>query len=333
MQEQATQSGSGLPQPPSEKNSSGPTAPHAKQPSDYHSLAAARGFQWLGPPVRDTSIKTAWQCSHGHTWQTAYNTIQQGSGCPVCSGHARKTEADYHALAKARNIRWIGSTLPPVTRIKTMWECPHGHRWKSSYHNVRCDKGCPACAGRAAKQARDYRSIGRARDIRWIGQVVPDHVGIKTRWACRHGHTWEATYNTIQQGHGCPWCANHVRKTPEDYQAVARARGFEWLGPEVSKVNMKTTWRCSRGHLWQTTYTRVRRGHGCPTCPHGPRKMPADYHALARRRGFEWLGPEAPTVRTKTWWRCSFGHEWFARYEILRMGYGCPVCNRSRGRK
>jgi hypothetical protein len=30
----------------------GLTAPHAKQPSDYQALAAARGYQWLGPPVR-----------------------------------------------------------------------------------------------------------------------------------------------------------------------------------------------------------------------------------------------------------------------------------------
>ena len=58
-----------------------------------------------------------------------------------------------------------------------------------------------------------------------------------------------------------------------------------------------------------------------------PRKRtPADYHALAEKRGFHWLGPEVPNVDTRTAWECGFGHRWEATHSNLRRGSGCPFC-------
>ncbi len=56
-----------------------------RTPGDYHSLAAERGFQWLGPKVTSVGTKTKWRCSEGHEWWTKYGHIQQGSGCPTCN--------------------------------------------------------------------------------------------------------------------------------------------------------------------------------------------------------------------------------------------------------
>ena len=56
------------------------------------------------------------------------------------------------------------------------------------------------------------------------------------------------------------------RKTPADYQALAKKRGFRWLGPEVRNVKTKTRWKCSLGHTWKTGYDSIQRGHGCPIC-------------------------------------------------------------------
>jgi hypothetical protein len=75
--------------------------PARKLPADYHVLAEARGLTWLGPEVSNGRIKTWWECSDGHRWETTYNLIQSGYGCPYCSGHARKTPEDYHAGAYA----------------------------------------------------------------------------------------------------------------------------------------------------------------------------------------------------------------------------------------
>lgn len=58
----------------------------------------------------------------------------------------------------------------------------------------------------------------------------------------------------------------------------------------------------------------------------GRRRTPDDYHALAKERGFVWLGPEVPNIRTKTGWQCEQGHRWQARYDDVRRVTGCPYC-------
>lgn len=50
----------------------------------YHALATRRGFKWVGAEVRNTKIKTAWECPSGHRWDSNYLNILHGNGCPHC---------------------------------------------------------------------------------------------------------------------------------------------------------------------------------------------------------------------------------------------------------
>jgi len=116
------------------------------------------------------------------------------------------------------------------------------------------------------------------------------------------------------------------RIRPDEYFALATRRGFKWLGPEVSTVNTKTTWQCLKGHQWEAVYCHVNQGTGCPHCAGNRRKTDEDYHALATRHGFKWLGPSVPNTATGTIWQCDKGHQWKARYSNINTGYGCPHC-------
>ena len=153
----------------------------------------------------------------------------------------------------------------------------------------------------------------------------------KTTWECSEGHQWEAEYNRIQQGHGCPYCAGQGRKTPEDYHSICNGL-MEWLGPKVPNTSTKTEWLCLVcGNKWWSTYSNIS-SRGCPECGYLKRAnqlrmKPKAYKQLATRRGFVWLGPEVPVVTAKTWWRCENGHEWEATYHAIRgKGTGCPEC-------
>ena len=160
-----------------------------------------------------------------------------------------------------------------------------------------------------------------------MGPEVPN-THTKTSWECEQGHRWQAPYNAIRRGTGCPVCASRVPKTITDYHALAEKRGFRWLGPEVPNTGTRTGWECEQGHRWQAPYLNIRRGRGCPFCAGLAPKMPADYHTLAEERGFRWLGPEASTIHTKTEWECEQGHHWQAPYHNIRRGSGCPFCAR-----
>lgn len=295
-----------------------------KEPEDYHALAKERGFFWLGPIVLNTGTPTGWECEKGHIWRTTYNSIQQGTGCPFCAGKARKTPLDYHALARQRGFRWLGPEVPNI-KTKTTWECGEGHHWEACYKDIKRGRGCPICAGLRRKTPADYNALAQERGFGWLGPEVRNNQ-TRTSWRCEHGHQWEATYGSIQQGRGCPVCAGLLRKEPADYHMLAKERGLRWLGPPVPNNQTKTTWQCAEGHKWEANYGSIQQGTGCPTCAGLTPKTPEDYHDLASERGFKWLGPEVPNSHTKTGWQCPQGHVWEAEYNSIRSGTGCPTC-------
>lgn len=176
------------------------------------------------------------------------------------------------------------------------------------------------------KTPKDYHDFAQSRrSLKWLGPKVPN-VNTKTWWECDRGHQWETCLHSLQNGAGCPICAGTIPKTADDYYALAEQRGFIWCGPEVSNVSTKTWWSCNYGHKWSAHYSNIRNGTGCPFCARGI-KSAADFHILAKKNGFEWLGQELPpNTQSKTPWKCSERHIWESTYNIIQSGKGCPFC-------
>lgn len=300
-----------------------------KKEQDYQNIANEREFEWIGkklPP--NTGTKTAWRCPEGHVWEACYSNIQQGTGCPHCAGLAWKIEQDYYNLAKERNYEWIGKLFPKNVLTKTWWKCQKGHKWETSYSHIRQGSSCPICVVDALRKTkRDYHFLAKEQDLKWLGPEVSNNQ-TKTWWECSRGHKWETCYGHIQQGGGCPYCANRVPKTFEDYHELAGGRGFRWVGKEFPRnVLTKTKWQCSKGHEWKACYHDLQQGSGCPHCAGLFPKAVEDYHELAKERDFEWVGEKPPrNIHTKTRWRCPKNHEWEAVYSNIQRGTGCPHC-------
>ena len=73
-----------------------------------------------------------------------------------------------------------------------------------------------------------YRIIRGGRGFKWLGPKVAT-VREKTTWECPQGHRWQARYTDVRRGSGCPGCRERAAKTPADYRALAKERGFRWL--------------------------------------------------------------------------------------------------------
>jgi hypothetical protein len=173
---------------------------------------------------------------------------------------ARMDAVDYHTLAEQHGFRWIGTSV--INRhTKTQWACAENHEWEASYGSIHRGRGCPYCANRVLKTAGDYARLAASRDFIWLGPLT-ETTFEHTRWQCLKGHTWEAKYNSILSGHGCPECKNVAngdfwRLTSDDYHQFAQERGFVWLGPAVTRNNQKTWWCCSQGHKFCTTLNSI----------------------------------------------------------------------------
>jgi very-short-patch-repair endonuclease len=278
-----------------------------KEPADYQAMAATRSAVWLGPAVPNANTLTWWKCLVcGRRWRTTHNVLKQGSGCPGCgvgrrSALNRRRPEEYHALAAQHGLRWTGS-YPESANHRTEWECPRGHRWMTTYVRIKEGRGCARCARaahleRCAAERHDeaaYRAAGDAAGMDWLGPKVAS-ANAKTGWRCRAcGRTWTESYHKLASGRGCPRCRldrrnERLRIPAERYRALARGRGFVWLGPRPARIVRPTRWRCPKGHEWETSYASVALGSGCHVCQDRVNGMPVSgvQRRLAKRLGGE----------------------------------------------
>ncbi len=104
------------------------------------------------------------------------------------------------------------------------------------------------------------------------------------------------------------------RKTISDYQEVAEAHGFEWVGGVLPGSTLEETkWKCKRaGHIWETRYNKIHEGRQCPYCSGHWHKREEDYHKLAEKNGIKWIGDSVPeNSRTLTLWQLPDNGEKF----------------------
>ena len=102
----------------------------------------------------------------------------------------------------------------------------------------------------------------------------------------------------------------------------------------------KAWWKCSKGHEWQAPVERRSQGKGCPYCSgryavKGENDLQTVNPTLAKEWNYEknnGLTPRdvLPNSNKMVWWKCSNGHEWYARINSRNGENGCPYCS---GRK
>lgn len=248
-----------------------------KLAEDYKDLAERLDIFWADDKPPETSqIETRWMCKKGHSWESSWKKIKAYPACPACV-QAQKNEKFLHLVSEKNGIRWVGETIPKTSKELTEWECDQHHRWKASTFSITHGKNCPTCKNDRQPSYKPITSqncmdLAASRGFTWHPQKEITSRN-KQMWECQSGHVWLASYQTIRIGSGCPFCLGVYRKTEQDYINLATKRGFQWVGNELPKdVHGKTTWKCSTGHTWETTFTHIRVGTSCPTCFQEKRK-------------------------------------------------------------
>ncbi|MCL4295700.1 MAG: hypothetical protein KJ077_08230 [Anaerolineae bacterium] len=174
-----------------------------------------------------------------------------------------------------------------------------------------------------------YKQAIGGSGSRWIGHELPTSTKTNTKWMCENGHTFYATYdNIVRRGSGCRECSGFKKKAADDYRKLKDRTNIEWLGEDLpANALTKTTWMCAKGHVFQSTYVAINRGHGCPYCAGNARKTIEDYKDIIGRDGLRWIGKTLPKYTdTLTSWQCQAGHIVKSRYDDVLQGKGCRIC-------
>lgn len=174
--------------------------------SQYIQYADQHGFKYIGGYAGTVSVAVEWECKKGHRWKAPFAAVKNGkTRCPQCSSARKRTEDEYKILGQQRGFEYIDGYTGNV-KDKVSWRCPEGHVFKSSYDKIANHKrGCPYCANNQLKSEDEYYRLAQERGFKYLGGYSGG-VLRKVKWQCRHDHVWEARYDNINHGRGCPIC-------------------------------------------------------------------------------------------------------------------------------
>ncbi len=234
---------------------------------------------------------------------------------------------------------------------KLRFRCAKGHEWKAIPLNIKRGHWCQKCG--ADRRGLTQRLVDgleqlKAHASKMGGVCLSTEYILSTskyRFRCSLGHEWEMNLSGVKRGTWCPQCkGSRISQSRRDkhglstLKELAIAKGGVCLSTEYINVNTKYSWRCAKGHEWESTASNVKSGSWCHQCmgsrisaslidPFGLAKL----KEAAEAKGGECLSTEYIKLLSKYRWRCAKGHEWEAIGANVGRGRSwCPICARSK---
>ncbi len=110
-----------------------------------HEVATNKGGKCLSKKYVNNATPLKWKCGKGHTWETPYSIIQQGSWCPLCHGNFLYTIKQMREIAAKKGGKCLSKKYPN-NNTHLQWQCAKKHTWKAKYNSIQQGSWCPVCA-------------------------------------------------------------------------------------------------------------------------------------------------------------------------------------------
>jgi hypothetical protein len=294
--------------------------------------------------------KFNWKCNLGHSWSaSAESRTHLHSSCPDCAGvrllKGSNDLASQFPLIARQAFGWDPSCVSKRSGKVLEWRCEYGHIWKSSVQNrTKRNDGCSVCSGRSVLAGFNDLETLNPELAKQLVDTDPSTISKgshkKFLWSCQLGHTWIATVKNRDRGNtGCPFCSG--KKVLVGFNDLATTHpqlAIELVNTDprtVSKgISKKIPWKCSLGHVWETTPAHRIEGNECPFCQ--GKKVLVGFNDLATTHpeiAMRLVDIDPTTIskgsNRKLKWKCELGHTFMSVLStILRSSSsGCPYCH------
>lgn len=241
-------------------------------------------IQVLGE-YKDLHARIKVQCKKcGKQWNPIAQSVLEGCACRECSykiiGEKLKISADEVVRRMKEShpeIEIVGKYIDAKTRVRCRCaKC--GYEWNPKGESLQAKKGCPSCTHQITKTQEEF--VKMMEGISPTIEILGKFEAAKERVNCRCkkcGHEWSPTGNSLQNGYGCPQCANRarnerniaLRKEHEQFVSEMAKKNptIEVLGEYVNSTTRLKV-RCNLcGHTWNPLPPDILYGGGgCPEC-------------------------------------------------------------------
>lgn len=166
----------------------------------------------LSTTYRNAAEKLECKCDVcGWLWHPAFANIKNsGHGCPRCgwertNAPRRFTQDFVRDFMKARSIELLSAYTGSMKIIQCRCEIC-GHRWPTTFGNIRGGAGCASCAGNLKKTLSDFEALAH----KYGGRILKMGKGTEdnSKWQCRRAHAFDRSYSSVRScDNFCPVCS------------------------------------------------------------------------------------------------------------------------------
>lgn len=213
--------------------------------------------------------------------------------------------------------------------VKMKMLCPENHeifiRWRSWQQGVRC----PHCRGVAKLSIEYVRKAFKERGLTLLAKEYKNNQ-TKMEYVCDNGHHHEITWNSFQQGCGCPYCSGI--KLDKDFVKNELIKIGINLLSDYKNSGEKMKCSCQNGHEFYSTWDNLKQGHGCPECAsikvgEKLRKSFEEVFEIFKKENYELLSTEYINASEKLEYKCPKGHINRMSLDNFLRGKRCPDCH------
>lgn len=307
----------------------------------FKEMAQERGGECLSKEYINSTIKLKWRCKEGHEWKALPNNIKKGHWCSKCM-------IGFNERVCKELFETIFDDQFPKARPKWLINPMTGHSMELDGYNEELGiafeyngpqhyEYIPLWDNKLnIQKEKDILKLKNCEEMGVLLIVIPYYLSfnekrdlIIKKIQSRPDISIDAKLSLFDGS----FKFNELYSPDklEQMKRIALSRGGECLSKHYKGSDVKLKWKCSKGHVWETTPDSIVQGHWCPKC--GKERAAKQrlltiesMKEIAKERGGRCLSKKYISASTKLRWSCSEGHEWDATPNSIKNGNWCPYC-------
>jgi len=259
-------------------------------------LAISNNGKCLSTEYINSRSLLKFSCVNGHQWEATSNNVKKGTWCPYC----RKT--DNICEEKCRYIfEWLTGCKFPKNRLILN-------------NRQELDGYC-----KEMNIAFEFNGVQHYKYVPFFHRSQKSYSNQLSRDKIKRQICESKDINLV---------IDKLNKC----QSFARDKNWKCLSEAFFTVGSSMTWMCNLGHVWESCWSNIKKGSGCPKCHKNKlSKLFAKYDIsnmlkIAQSRDGTCLSDEYINCKTHLHWQCSNGHTWYAIPEKVINGQWCRKC-------
>ncbi len=309
---------------------------------EMRQIAKARGGKCISNKYINNQTNLLWECSEGHRWEAVPNSIKHGSWCRKCAGLEKLTIDYMQNVAEERGGKCLSKKYQNA-RLKLLWECSEGHRWKATYDKIGQGSWCPECsAGMGERICREFFKQLFSNDFpksypKWLVNEKGNQMeldGHCESLGLAFEHQGEQHYTTKSHLINSKHDLSRIKFHDKLKRRLCDKRDVTLIPiPEipnrlpVDEVKDFIKKQCElKGFPLPTEFDSIKVNLKSAYTNPSSRKILNVLKAIANEKGGKCLSKVYKGDNKKLLWECSEGHQWKAIPGSIKQNTWCPHC-------